>query len=402
MRGSGRRSSLRRNRQIKSRHDRQEEETDELQITMGNRNIRIIISGGGTGGHLFPAIAIANALRRIEPDVKILFVGAEGKMEMQKVPDAGYEIVGLPVSGLVRSGSIRNISVAFRLFRSMIRAWQIIKKFDPDVVVGVGGYASGPVLKQAQQRHIPTLVQEQNSYAGVTNKLLARRAVRICVAYEGMEKYFPKEKIMLTGNPVRQVYDNLASLRGEALRYFNLDPEMSVILLLGGSLGAGTLNDSVCGSMDLIETSGKQMIWQTGSHYYDRMRDVAEARGVTRIRVNGFISRMELAYAAADVIISRAGAGTISELALVGKPVILVPSPNVAEDHQTHNAMALVNREAALLVRDADARDKLVETALELVDDSARRNSLSENIRKMAIRDADEVIAREVLKMVKR
>lgn len=207
---------------------------------------------------------------------------------------------------------------------------------------------------------------------------------------------------MLTGNPVRQVYDNLASLRGEALRYFNLDPEMPVILLLGGSLGAGTLNDSVCGSMDLIETSGKQMIWQTGSHYYDRMRDAAEARGVTRIRVNGFISRMELAYAAADVIISRAGAGTISELALVGKPVILVPSPNVAEDHQTHNAMALVNREAALLVRDADARDKLVETALELVDDSTRRNSLSENIRKMAIRDADEVIAREVLKMVKR
>ena len=402
MRGSGRRDYLKRNRQIKSRHDRQREETDELQITMGNRNIRIIISGGGTGGHLFPAIAIANALRRIEPDVKILFVGAEGKMEMQKVPDAGYEIVGLPVSGLVRSGSIRNISVAFRLFRSMIRAGQIIKKFDHDVVAGVGGYASGPVLKQAQQRHIPTLIQEQNSYAGVTNKLLARRAVRICVAYEGMEKYFPKEKIMLTGNPVRQVYDNFASLRGEALRYFNLDPEMPVILLLGGSLGAGTLNDSVCGSMDLIETSGKQMIWQTGSHYYDRMRDAAEARGVTRIRVNGFISRMELAYAAADVIISRAGAGTISELALVGKPVILVPSPNVAEDHQTHNAMALVNREAALLVRDADARDKLVETALELVDDSTRRNSLSENIRKMAIRDADEVIAREVLKMVKR
>ena len=402
MRVRGRRHYLRRNRQIKSRHDRQREETDELQITMGNRNIRIIISGGGTGGHLFPAIAIANALRRIEPDVKILFVGAEGKMEMQKVPDAGYEIVGLPVSGLVRSGSIRNISVAFRLFRSMIRAGQIIKKFDPDVVAGVGGYASGPVLKQAQQRHIPTLIQEQNSYAGVTNKLLARRAVRICVAYEGMEKYFPKEKIMLTGNPVRQVYDNLASLRGEALRYFNLDPEMPVILLLGGSLGAGTLNDSVCGSMDLIETSGKQMIWQTGSHYYDRMRDAAEARGVTRIRVNGFISRMELAYAAADVIISRAGAGTISELALVGKPVILVPSPNVAEDHQTYNAMALVNREAALLVRDADARDKLVETALELVDDSTRRNSLSENIRKMAIRDADEVIAREVLKMVKR
>ena len=367
-----------------------------------SRNIRIIISGGGTGGHLFPAVAIANALRRIEPDMKILFVGAEGKMEMQKVPEAGYEIVGLPVAGLIRGGSIRNISVAYRLFRSMLRAGQIIKKFAPDVVVGVGGYASGPVLKQAQQRHIPTLIQEQNSYAGVTNKLLAKKAVRICVAYEGMEKYFPEEKIMLTGNPVRQAYDNLASLRGEALKHFKLEPGMPVTLVLGGSLGAGTVNDSVGGSIGLIETSGVQMIWQTGSHYYDRMREMAEAQGVTRIRVTGFINRMDLAYAAADVIISRAGAGTISELALVGKPVILVPSPNVAEDHQTHNAMALVNRGAALLVRDADAQDALVKTAIDLVNDTAKRNSLSENIRKMAIRDADEVIAREVLKMVKR
>lgn len=365
------------------------------------RNIKIIISGGGTGGHLFPAIAIANALGRIEPGVKILFVGAEGRMEMQKVPEAGYEIVGLPVAGLVRGVSLRNIGVAFRLFRSMIRSGQIIRKFAPDAVVGVGGYASGPVLKQAQQHNIPTLIQEQNSYAGVTNKLLARKAEKICVAYEGMDKYFPKEKIMLTGNPVRQAYDSLDSLRGEALQHFNLESGMPVILVLGGSLGAGTINESAGGGLGRIETSGVQMIWQTGSHWYDRMRDVAEGEGVTRIRVTGFINRMDLAYAAADVIISRAGAGTISELALVGKPVILVPSPNVAEDHQTHNAMALVNRGAALLVRDTDAREQLITAALELVADSARRNSLSENIRKMAIRDADEVIAREVLKMVK-
>jgi len=366
-----------------------------------SRTIKIIISGGGTGGHLFPAIAIANALRRLEPGVKILFVGAEGRMEMKKVPEAGYEIVGLPVAGLIRGLSIRNIHVAWKLFRSMIRSGQIIRRFSPDAVVGVGGYASGPVLKQAQQRSIPTLIQEQNSYAGVTNKLLAKKAEKICVAYEGMEKYFPKEKIMLTGNPVRQAYNNLVSLRGEALRHFKLESGMPVILVLGGSLGAGTINESVGKDIGRIETAGVQMIWQTGSHWYDRMRDMAETEGVTRIRVTGFINRMDLAYAAADVIISRAGAGTISELALVGKPVILVPSPNVAEDHQTHNAMALVNQGAALLVRDTDAREHLMATALELVSDSVQRGSLSENIRKMAIRDADEVIAREVLKMVK-
>jgi UDP-N-acetylglucosamine--N-acetylmuramyl-(pentapeptide) pyrophosphoryl-undecaprenol N-acetylglucosamine transferase len=367
-----------------------------------SRTIKIIISGGGTGGHLFPAIAIANALRRLEPGVKILFVGAEGRMEMKKVPEAGYEIVGLPVAGLIRGLSIRNIHVAWKLFRSMIRSGQIIRRFSPDAVVGVGGYASGPVLKQAQQRSIPTLIQEQNSFAGVTNKLLAKKADKICVAYEGMEKYFPKEKIMLTGNPVRQAYNNLVSLRGEAFRHFKLESGMPVILVLGGSLGAGTINESVGKGIGRIETAGVQMIWQTGSHWYDRMRDMAETEGVTRIRVTGFINRMDLAYAAADVIISRAGAGTISELALVGKPVILVPSPNVAEDHQTHNAMALVNQGAALLVRDTDAREHLMATALELVNDSDQRGSLSENIRKMAIRDADEVIAGEILKMVKR
>ena len=365
-------------------------------------NIKIIISGGGTGGHLFPAIAIANALRRLEPTVQILFVGAEGKMEMKKVPEAGYEIAGLPVAGLVRGGSIRNISVAFKLFRSMVKAGRIIRQFGPDAVVGVGGYASGPVLKQAQQRHIPTLIQEQNSYAGVTNKLLAKKAKRICVAYEGMEKYFPKEKIMLTGNPVRQAYDNLAGLRDEALQHFRLKPGAPVILVLGGSLGAGTVNSSIGVGIGLTEAAGVQVIWQTGSHYYDRMREIVEAQSTAGIRVTGFINRMDLAYAAADVIISRAGAGTISELALVGKPVILVPSPNVAEDHQTHNAMALVERGAALLVKDVEAQTALIPAALHLLNDSAKRSSLSENIRKLAIRDADEVIAREVLKLIKR
>ena len=365
-------------------------------------DIKIIISGGGTGGHLFPAIAIANALRRIKPAVKILFVGAIGKMEMQKVPEAGYEITGLPIAGMVRGGGLKNIQVAWKLLRSMLRSAQIIRKFVPDVVVGVGGYASGPVLKQAQRKGIPTVIQEQNSYAGVTNKLLAKKAEKICVAYEGMQKYFPEERIILTGNPVRLAYDNLEALRGEALEHFNLKANMPVILVLGGSLGAGTINDSVGGGIGLTEEAGVQVIWQTGSHYYDRMRELGEEKRVQNTRVTGFINRMDLAYAAADVIISRAGAGTISELALVGKPVILVPSPNVAEDHQTHNAMALVNNGAALLVKDADAQNELIKTALALVKDSAKRDSLSQNIRKVAVRDSDEAIAREVIKLVRR
>jgi len=368
----------------------------------GGENIKIIISGGGTGGHLFPAIAIANALRRIEPGVKILFVGAEGRMEMQKVPEAGYEIEGLPVAGLVRGLSIRNISVAWKLFMSMLKSSRIIRRFRPDVVVGVGGYASGPVLRQAQDRGIPTLLQEQNSYAGVTNKLLARKAGRICVAYDGMEKYFPAGKIILTGNPVRHTFDNLDALRSEAYEHFKLSAGLPVILVLGGSLGAGTINESVGGGIGLVDEAGVQMIWQTGSHYYDRMRETAEAAATRNVRVAGFINRMDLAYAAADIIISRAGAGTISELALVGKPVILVPSPNVAEDHQTHNAMALVDRGAALLVTDIACATDLIPKALALVKDEAKRAALSENIRKMAIRNADEVIAREVLKLAGR
>jgi len=365
-------------------------------------NIRIIISGGGTGGHLFPAIAIANALKRLKPEAEILFVGATGRMEMQKVPEAGYEIAGLPVAGFIRGMSLKNVSVVGKLFHSMLKARKIIRRYKPDVVVGVGGYASGPVLKQAQRMNIPTLIQEQNSYAGVTNKLLAQKAGKICVAYEGMEKYFPKNKIVLTGNPVRLAFDNLGSLRAEALEHFKLDSSMPVILVLGGSLGAGTINSSVRGGIGPVEEAGVQMIWQTGSHYYDRMRELTEAAATNNIRVTGFISRMDMAYAAADIIISRAGDATISELALVGKPVILVPSPNVAEDHQTHNAMALVNREAAVLVTDAEAPAELITTALVLLKDSARRNKLSENIRKLAIRDAADVIATEVLKLVNR
>ncbi len=371
-------------------------------MSSSKSEIRIIISGGGTGGHLFPAIAIANALRRLVPEVSILFVGAEGKMEMQKVPEAGYQIVGLPVAGLVRGASIRNIRVGWMLLRSMVRSSQIIRRFMPDAVVGVGGYASGPVLKEAQRRKIPTLLQEQNSYAGVTNKLLAKKAEKICVAYDGMSKYFPADKIIKSGNPVRESYDNLESLREEALRHFDLTPGRPVILSLGGSLGAGTINESISEGLVMTEAAGVQLLWQTGSHYYERMRQAAEEKPHGGVRLAGFISRMDLAYAAADVIISRAGAGTISELALVGKPVILVPSPNVAEDHQTHNAMALVNNDAALLVRDAVARRELVTTALRLAYDHAERSRLSENIKKMAIPDADEVIAREILKMIKR
>ncbi|MCU0377482.1 MAG: undecaprenyldiphospho-muramoylpentapeptide beta-N-acetylglucosaminyltransferase [Bacteroidales bacterium] len=371
-------------------------------MTEAGRNIKVIISGGGTGGHLFPAIAIANALKRLDTEVDILFVGASGRMEMQKVPEAGYAIEGLEIAGFVRSISLKNVAVLGKLFRSMLKAKKIIRRFNPDVVVGVGGYASGPVLKQAQRMGIPTLIQEQNSYAGVTNKLLARKAGRICVAYEGMEKYFPADKILLTGNPVRHLFNNLSALRREALEHFSLDAGKQVILVLGGSLGAGTINTSVGSGIDLIEEEGVQMIWQTGSHYYDRMREMTEAARAGCVRVAGFINRMDLAYAAADIIISRAGAGTISELALVGKPVILVPSPNVAEDHQTHNAMALVNRVAALLVTDAEAPSILMTTALKLVKDMSRRTILSENIKRMAIGNADEIIAREVLNLVKR
>ena len=360
---------------------------------------RIIISGGGTGGHIFPAISIANALRRTDPETEILFVGAEGRMEMEKVPAAGYRIIGLPVAGFIRSLTPKNLVVVYKLAASILKARKIIKEFNPDVVVGVGGYASGPVLRVAGNMGIPTIIQEQNSYAGVTNKLLAKKASVICVAYDGMEKYFPAEKIIKTGNPVRQNFDNLANLKDEALTYFKLKSEQPVILILGGSLGAGTINNSIAANIQKAGSSGCQWLWQTGVNYFDEMNELAANASYGNISVHNFINRMDLAYAAADIIISRAGAGTISELCLVGKPVILVPSPNVAEDHQTRNAMALTGRHAALMIRDSDAFTTMVDEAIKLISSREEKASLSANIRLMADRDADMRIANEVLKL---
>ncbi len=366
------------------------------------RHKRIIISGGGTGGHIFPAISIANALRKIDPGTEILFVGAEGRMEMEKVPAAGYKIIGLPVAGINRKNILKNFSVLLKLIKSLRLARKTLAEFMPDVAVGVGGYASGPVLKQALRMGIPVLIQEQNSYAGVTNKLLANKASAICVAYEGMEKYFPAGKIIRTGNPVRQSFDNLPAIRSEALRFFGLNDDQPVILVLGGSLGAGSVNLCLSANIQELFNSSCQWLWQTGKNYYDDVIKLVPGPFRTKISVHAFIDRMELAFAAADVIISRAGAGTISELCLVGKPVILVPSPNVAEDHQTKNALALVALDAAVMIPDDRAGSSLIDEAVNLVADEARKKILSENISKMAVRDADMKIAREVMKLVER
>jgi UDP-N-acetylglucosamine--N-acetylmuramyl-(pentapeptide) pyrophosphoryl-undecaprenol N-acetylglucosamine transferase len=363
---------------------------------------RIIISGGGTGGHIFPAISVANALRKIEPATEILFVGAEGKMEMDKVPAAGYQIIGLPVSGFHRSLTFKNFKVLCMLIKSLILARKIIKEFDPDAVVGVGGYASGPVLRQAGRMGIPTLIQEQNSYAGVTNRLLARKAAVICVAYDGMEKYFPAKKIIKTGNPVRQTFENLDILRDEAIVYFGLRKSSPVILVLGGSLGAGTINTSLSGNYQKMIGSDNQWLWQTGKNYFEEVNKLVSHSPNVNVIIKSFIDRMDYAFAAADIIVSRAGAGTISELCLIGKPVILVPSPNVAEDHQTKNALALSGREAAILVHDNEAVRILVDTAINLMRDNGKRSVLSQNIRKMADHNADIKIAGEVLKIAGR
>lgn len=360
---------------------------------------KIIISGGGTGGHIFPAISVANALRRLDPEIEILFVGAEGRMEMEKVPAAGYKIIGLPVAGFRRSLSPENISVLYKLVKSLFLATKLIKEFQPDVVVGVGGYASGPVLRQAGKLGIPTLIQEQNSYAGITNKLLAKKASVICVAYDGMEKYFPVEKIIKTGNPVRQSFDNLDNYKSEALSFFRLKKDKPVVLVLGGSQGAGTINKSLSENIEKMHESGIQWLWQTGKYYFENVKTLVSAHPMENIVIHDFINRMDYAFAAADIIISRAGAGTISELCLVGKPAILVPSPNVAEDHQTKNALALTYKNAAVLVRDEKAVKRLVDEAIKLVSDKTERDSLSENIKKMSDRDADMRIATEVLKL---
>jgi len=363
---------------------------------------KVIISGGGTGGHVFPAISIANALLKADPSFEILFVGAEGRMEMEKVPASGFRIIGLPVAGLNRTNPIKNLSVIIKLLKSLGKARSIIKDFKPDVAVGVGGYASGPVLRQAAKRGIPTLIQEQNSYAGVTNRMLAKDASVICVAYDNMERYFPSGKIVKTGNPVRQSYDNLGQLRDEAIRFFGLKPGFPVILILGGSLGAGSINKCLTDNFMMIVDSDCQWIWQTGKYYYDEIMKRASQTVCENISVHPFIDRMELAFAAADIIVSRAGAVTISELCLVGKPVILVPSPNVAEDHQTKNAMVLAEKNAAMMLKDDVAEKNLVHEAIKLVGDRERRDLLSQNILKMAERDAEMRIAREVIKLTEK
>ena len=369
-----------------------------------NEDLKVIISGGGTGGHIFPAVSIANEIRAKCPKAEILFVGAEGRMEMQRVPAAGYPIKGLPVAGFDRKNLLKNIPVLFKLIKSRAMARQIVKDFQPDVAVGVGGYASGPTLNVCGALGIPTLLQEQNSYAGVTNKLLAKHASRICVAYDGMERFFPADKILFTGNPVRQNLLDESLSKDEAVRAFGLVPGKRTILIVGGSLGARTVNESILGNLPLVrQQSSVQFIWQTGKYYSEEIRAELERRGKpANLVVMDFISDMRQAYAAADLVISRAGAGSISEFCLLGKPVVLVPSPNVAEDHQTKNALALVQKEAALYVPDADARRTLLPLAINTVADHDKLDSLSRHIRQLAKPNAASDIADEVIRLARR
>ena len=361
--------------------------------------LRVIISGGGTGGHIFPAVSIANAVKDLRPDAKILFVGALGRMEMQRVPAAGYDITGLPIQGFDRKNLLKNVKVLYKIWKSQRMARQIIKEFRPQVAVGVGGYASGPTLNMAAAQGIPCLLQEQNSYAGVTNKLLAKKAAKICVAYEGMERFFPAEKIMLTGNPVRQQLLESTVTREAAVRSFGLAPEKKTILLVGGSLGARTINESVLQHLDLIKNGDVQFIWQTGKFYSAEIAERLKGHEMAQLKVLDFISDMAAAYKAADLVISRAGASSVSEFCLLGKPVILVPSPNVAEDHQTKNALALVHRDAALYVKDAEAKEQLLPLAVATVHDDAKLESLSKNVLKLALPDSARIIAQEVIKL---
>lgn len=361
------------------------------------RKYRILISGGGTGGHIFPALSIANALKR-RLDAEILFVGAEDRMEMEKVPAAGYEIKGLPVAGFDRKHLLRNFGVLLKLRKSITMARDIVKEFKPDIAIGVGGYCSGPTLKAAQKAGVPTLLQEQNSYAGVTNKLLARKAEKICVAYEGLERFFPADKIVLTGNPVRKDLLSVEYTKEKAREKFGLNPKLPTVLVVGGSLGALTLNESLEAGIRRLHDAGIQVIWQTGKYFGDRGANAS--KGLEGIVVTKFISDMAAAYAAADLVVSRAGAGSISELELLGKPCILVPSPNVAEDHQTKNARALSDRGAAILIPDAEARERLVGDIISLLDDKGKLTSMSAAIREMALPDSDEKIVDEIVKII--
>lgn len=364
------------------------------------KELRIIISGGGTGGHIFPAISIANAIKNKNPEAKILFVGAEDRMEMQRVPTAGYEIKGLPICGFDRKNLLKNVKVLYKIWKSQRMARNIIKEFRPMAAVGVGGYASGPTLNKCAAMGIPCLIQEQNSYAGVTNKLLAKKAEKICVAYENMDRFFPAEKIIMTGNPVRQSLLETTISREDAIKSFGLDPAKKTILIVGGSLGARTVNESVLQHLDEIENSGVQVIWQTGKYYHESILEQLKGhREMPMLKVLDFITDMGAAYKAADLVISRAGAGSISEFCLLGTPVILVPSPNVAEDHQTKNAMALVDKDAALYVKDSEAPEKVIELAIKTVKDEEKLSSLRTNILKLALPNSADIIADEVIRI---
>lgn len=363
---------------------------------------RVILSGGGTGGHIFPAVAIANEIKKNHPDAEILFVGALGRMEMEKVPAAGYKIIGVPIAGLQRKLTLANLKLPFLIIRSLLATRKIIKEFKPDVAVGTGGYASGPLLRAAASKGIPFVLQEQNSYAGITNKLLSKNASKICVAYEGMEKFFPKEKLMLTGNPVRQDLSRPGNLKEEAIAFFGLKTNVKTVLVIGGSLGARTINEALLAKLNNFSEAGVQVLWQTGKMYYPKIKEQLSQSNPSHVHAHEFITRMDLAYAAADIVISRAGASSVSELCNLGKASILVPSPNVAEDHQTKNALALVNKKAAVLVKDSDAQELLVSTAIEQLRDEEGLRKLSESAMAMAFPNAAQEIAKEVLKLVER
>lgn len=368
-----------------------------------SKELRVIISGGGTGGHIFPAVSIANAIKALQPNAKILFVGALGRMEMQRVPAAGYEIKGLPIRGFFRPlWKPANIGVAIDYLKSKWLAKKILQEFKPDVAVGVGGYASSAALGAANSLGIPTLIQEQNSYAGLANKNLAKKAEKICVAYEGMERFFPSGKILMTGNPVRQNLLDTTISREEAVKRQGFDPAKKTILLVGGSLGARTINESVLQHLDLVTSSSDvQFIWQTGKYYSAEIAKRLEGKNIPNLKVTDFITDMGTAYKAADLVISRAGASSISEFCLIGKPVILVPSPNVAEDHQTKNALALSTKDAAIYVKDAEAPGMLLKLAIDTVKDDAKLQSLHENVLKLALPNSAEIIAKEVIKLAK-
>ncbi len=373
-----------------------------MQNATAQHSLRVMISGGGTGGHIFPAIAIANAVREREAGTQFLFVGAEGKMEMEKVPAAGYKIEGLPIRGFQRGVPLKNIGLPWRLLRSMLKARRLVRTFRPHVAVGVGGYASGPLLAAAQRMDVPTLIQEQNSYPGATNKLLARKVDRICVAYSGMEKFFPKDRILLTGNPVRQDVVRLEGKRPRGMEEFGFQEGRPILFVTGGSLGARGVNRGIQAALAKFQEAGIQILWQTGTPYFDQARKAVEELGYTDCRVHRFVNRMDLAYAVADLVVARAGAISVSELCLVKKPAILVPLPTAAEDHQTHNARALTDRKAAVLVKDDRAVEELGDAVLKLINDRQELDRLSEAMASLGINNAADSIAAEVIRLARR